>query len=143
MVGSVRPGKTVDVGILRNGKRETLAVTIEPLDEGQKMSALTKPEPVDESRLGVEVAELTDEQKESLNLDAGVVVSSLSPDGAAAKSGIRSGDIIISLNREEIDDVEELEKLVKAAPADEAIPVLIQRQNAPMFLALTIPSVTG
>ncbi len=143
MVGSVRPGKTVDVGILRNGKRETLAVTIEPLDEGQKISALTKSEPVDESRLGVEVAELTDEQKESLNLDAGVVVSSLSPDGAAAKSGIRSGDIIISLNREEIDDVEELEKLVKAAPADEAIPVLIQRQNAPMFLALTIPSVTG
>lgn len=143
MVGSVRPGKTVDVGILRNGKRETLAVTIEPLDEGQKMSSLTHPEPVDESRLGVEVVELTDEQKENLNLKAGVVVSSLSPDGAAAKSGIRSGDIIISLNREEIDDVEELEKLVKTAPADEAIPVLVQRQNAPMFLALTIPSAKG
>ena len=143
MVGSVRPGKTVDVGILRNGKRETLAVTIEPLDEGQKMSSLTHPEPVDESRLGVEVVELTDEQKENLNLKAGVVVSSLSPDGAAAKSGIRSGDIIISLNREEIDDVEELEKLVKTAPADEAMPVLVQRQNAPMFLALTIPSAKG
>ncbi|MFK8078504.1 MAG: DegQ family serine endoprotease [Granulosicoccus sp.] len=140
MVGSVRPGKTVDVGILRNGKQETLTVTIEPLDEGQKVSALSQPDPVDESRLGVEVAELTSEQQKRLKLDAGVVVSSLTPDGAAAKSGIRSGDIIISLNRKEVSDVEELETIVKSAPADEAIPVLVQRQNAPMFLALIIPS---
>lgn len=143
LVGSVRPGKTVDVDVLRNGKRKILAVTIEPLDEGRKVSSISKPESVDESRLGVEVAELTQQQRDEMNLDAGVVVSSLAPEGPAAKSGIRSGDIIISLNREEIDNVDELEKLAREVPVNEAIPVLVQRQNSPMFLALTIPSANG
>jgi len=139
LVGSVRPGETVAVEVLRNGERETLNVTIEPLDEGQKISALPAVKPVDESRLGVEVAELSKEQLDKMNVESGVVVSDLKPNGAAAIAGIRKGDIIVSLNREAVDDVRELEQLVKDAPVDKAIPVLVQRNNAPMFLALTLP----
>jgi len=129
LVGAVRPGTTVDVGVLRNGKYQMLQVTIEPLDEGRKVSTRTKVDPIDESRLGVEVAALDDAERARLNLDAGVVVSKLKPNGAAAEAGIRQGDIIISLNREEVDDVRELEKLVREAPIDEAIPVLVHRNN--------------
>ncbi len=143
LVGAVRPGSTVDVNILRNGEREVLAVTIEPLDEGQKVSSRSIPDPVDESRLGVEVVELNAKQREEMGRKTGVVVSKLLPDSAAAKAGIRMGDIIISLNREEIDNVRELEELVREAPTNVSIPVLVQRQNAPMFLALTLPSAKG
>jgi serine protease Do len=143
IVGAVRPGKTVDVEVLRNGTSTLLNVTIEPLDEGRKISLRTKSDPIDESRLGVEVVALDKEQREKMNVESGVVVSKVMANGAAASAGIRQGDIIVSLNREEIDSVAELERLVREAPDNEAIPVLVHRNNAPMFIALTLPTVSG
>jgi serine protease Do len=143
IVGAVRPGKTVGVEILRNGTSTMLNVTIEPLDEGQKVSQRTKPDPIDESRLGVETVELNAEQRKKMNVESGVVVSKVLANGAAALAGIRQGDIILSLNREEVDSVNELETLVREAPENEAIPVLVHRNKAPMFLAVTLPKATG
>lgn len=143
IVGSVRPGKTVDVEVLRNGMNTLLNVTIEPLDEGRKVSLLTTPEAIDESRLGVEVATLDNEQRRQANVDTGVFVSKVKPGSAAAIAGIRQGDIIISLNREEIDSVDKLARLVREAPGSESVPVLVHRENAPMFLALTLPTTSG
>ncbi|MFT6302302.1 MAG: serine protease Do [Granulosicoccus sp.] len=143
IVGAVRPGKTVGVEVLRNGTSTLLNVTIEPLDEGQKVSLLTNPDPIDESRLGIEALALDDEQRKQMKVESGVVVSKVLANSAAASAGIRQGDVIISLNREDIDSVDELERLVREAPDNEAIPVLVQRNNAPMFLALTLPTVKG
>ncbi len=143
LVGSVTPGNTVDVEVLRNGENKTLAITIEPLDEGRQVNAVDPVNPVDESRLGVEVAEVPDELREQMGIKNGVVVAKIAADGAAAKAGIRQGDVILSINREQVDSVKELESLVSSAPVDEAIPVLIQRENSPMFLALTLPTSKG
>lgn len=143
LVGSVAPGNTVSVEVLRNGRREQLDVTIEPLDEGRKLSSLSPVNPVDESRLGVEVAEVPDDIKAEFGLSAGVVVAKIAPNGAAAKAGIRQGDVIVSINREEINNVRELESLVDNAPSDTPVPVLVQRENSPVFLALTIPAGKG
>ncbi|MFT4727490.1 MAG: serine protease Do [Granulosicoccus sp.] len=143
IVGAVRPGKTVDVEVLRNGTSTLLNVTIEPLDEGRQVSLRVKSDPIDESRLGVEVVALDKEQREKMNVESGVVVSKVMANSAAASAGIRQGDIIVSLNREEIDSVAELERLVREAPDNEAIPVLVHRNNAPMFIALTLPTVSG
>lgn len=139
IVGAVRPGQTVDVEALRNGESKMLSVTIEPLDEGQKVGLRTDTNPIDESRLGVEVVALTDEQRRQMGLESGVAVSRIVANGAAAIAGIRQGDIIISLNRKEVESVEQLQMLVREAPENEAIPVLVQRNDATMFLALTLP----
>ncbi|MFK7859483.1 MAG: DegQ family serine endoprotease [Granulosicoccus sp.] len=143
LVGSVTPGSTVPVVVLRNGKQETLDVTIAPLDEGERVAALPVQDPVDQSRLGVEVAALTADQMEQMGLSHGVVVSEIDPEGAAADAGISQGDIILSLNREKVTSVEDLETLVDNAPSGSAIPILIQRGPSPIFLALTLPSAAG
>ncbi|MFK8080266.1 MAG: DegQ family serine endoprotease [Granulosicoccus sp.] len=143
LVGAVTPGSTVEAVILRDGERQTLDVTIEPLDEGDRVAALPVQDPVDQSRLGVEVAAVPAEQMEAMGLSHGVVVSEIDPQGAAAEAGISQGDVILSINRAKVSSVQELESLVENAPADSAIPVLIQRGASPIFLALTLPSVAG
>lgn len=143
LVGSVAPGNSVTVDVLRNGKAKQLEITIEPLDDGQQVSSVTPSEPVDESRLGVEVAELPNDMKTELGLKNGVVVAKIVADGAAAIAGIREGDVILAINREMVKSVEQLESLVAKAPANEAIPVLVQRNTSPMFLALTLPVANG
>ena len=140
LVGAVAPGTAVDMLVLRDGERRTMEVTIEPLDEGERVAAASVEEPIEHSRLGVEVTAVPDELKEQMGISRGVVVSDLKSDGAAAVAGIRQGDVILSVNRKEVDSVESLKAIVEAAPADDAIPVLIQRGNSPIFLALTLPS---
>jgi len=142
-VGAVAPGQSVSVEVLRNGKTKSLSITIEALDEGRQVSAITPVVPANDSRFGVEVAEIPDQMRKDLGISNGVVVSKIDPDGAAIKAGIRQGDVILSINREEIDSVEQLHALEKNAPVNEAIPVLVQRNSSPMFLALTLPAANG
>ena len=94
-------------------------------------------------RLGVTVAALSDDEREELGVDHGVVVSAVAPGSPAAEAGIVAGDVIVSLNREEIDGPETLASLVREAPGDESVPVLVQRDGAPRFLALTLPTDKG
>ena len=143
LVGAVTPGSTVDVEILRNGDVQTLDVTIEPLDEGDRSASLPAASALDQSRLGVEVAALTDTQKTDLGVTYGVLVSDMAPDGVAATAGIRPGDVILSINREKIEGVNELKGIVDNAPSDVAIPVLVQRDSSPIFLALTLEAGKG
>ena len=140
LVGAVAPGETVEVEVLREGERQTLDVTIEPLDEGERVaSAASVPSEDESSRLGVVVAEVSGNAREELGIENGVLVSELDPDGPAAEAGILPGDVIVSLNRRKVESVSALEKLVEDAPIGEAMPVLVQRDSAPMFLALTLP----
>lgn len=143
LVGAVTPGETVRMQVLRNGRKQTLEVTIDALDEGQPVRAAVASDPVGESRLGVEVSVVPGDIAEQMGIEHGVLVAELDPDGAAARAGIRVGDVILSLNREEIDSVRQLESVAEQAPADQAIPVLVQRELSPMFLALTLPAGKG
>lgn len=141
LVGSVAPGDAVDVDILRDGEQKTLAITIEALDDEQVAAAGTgsTPEKDESSRLGVVVAEVSADAREQFGIEYGVVVTEIDPEGAAAEAGVLEGDVIVSLNREKIESVADLEKLVDDAPSDEALPILVQRDASPMFLALTLP----
>lgn len=143
LVGSVVPGNSVSVEVLRNGETELLDIMIEPLDADQQVSAVSPADPVDASRLGVEVAEVAEDMRSELDLKHGVVVVKIAADGAAAAAGIREGDVILAINRERVENVKQLEALVAKAPANETIPVLVQRNTSPMFLALTLPSSKG
>ena len=143
LVGAVVPGDTVNMSVLRNGERSTIEVVIEPLDEGERVAALPAKRAADESRLGVKLAALPAEQKEEMGVDHGVLVTDVNPDGAAAEAGIRPGDVLLSLNRTKIDDMDSLDEIVSTAPGDEAVPVLVQRESSPIFLALTLPAPRG
>ena len=141
LVGSVPPGEKVDLEVLRDGKRTMLEVTIEPLEGDRQVSAIEQAtDPVDESRMGIVVAELPEEMRIELGIAKGVIVSDIDPEGAAAQAGIRKGDVIESINRKPVESVSSLAKIVKDAPVGDPIPVLIRRDNSPMFLALNISS---
>jgi len=46
--------------------------------------------------------------------------------------------VLLLLNNQQVQDVEQFEKLVKDLPKDKSIPILIQRQGNPIFLALKL-----
>ncbi len=139
LVGVIKPGDTVKSEMLRDGKRKTIRVTIEPLQSDVDNSREFVAKGQGSSSLGAVVAPAKSSELSSLGLDSGVRVTEVEDQGAAAKAGILPGDIIVSFNRAKVESVKQLESLVSDAPGGQSMPILIQREDAPIFLAITLP----
>ena len=136
LVGLVPVGDKADMEIQRKNKKIRLDVTIAELDDGSN-SAPSTAGPKNNSGLGVVVSELTQEQKESTD-GIGVVIQQVEPDSPAALSGMRQGDVLLSIDQTEVTSVKQLQQLIEEAPRGKPVPVLIQRNDQPLFSALTL-----
>ena len=140
IVGSTPVGKRVAVEVLRNGKRKTLYVTLGELEEevaeaeegGEKAHASS-------NRLGMVASEVPPKLREQLDLKEGGVLVQDIERGAAAKAGLRKGDVIVMFAGERVKGVKHFARLVKSAKPGSTVPVLVQRRGGPLFLAITIP----
>ncbi len=105
-------GKAADVELLRKGQRKTLQVTVGRLDDGDdtesdlKEQGSESPAP-GSSIIGLKLSTLTSELRRKYGLDdkiKGVVVESIDPQSAAAKKGIKTGDVIVEAAQEAVSD---------------------------------------
>jgi serine protease Do len=135
MVGRARPGASVPLAVIRDGKEQTLTVQIAQLPEESKLQQAIA-EPSSHNRLGLMVTELPPGKRKSG--DQGVLVKDVD-EGPAASAGILPGDVITRLNNVEVADTGQFAELVKQLPTGRPIPVLVKRESGSLFLALTIP----
>jgi serine protease Do len=140
LVGSTLVGSNVPVEIIRRSKYKTIQVNISELptdDEVIARDGNSSPE-VEANILNVIVKNLTKAQKDEIEInDHGVLVEKIQA-GPAQKAGIRQGDIMLLINNIKIKDASHFDDLIKDLPKGRSIPVLIQRQGGPIFLALKI-----
>lgn len=137
-VGRVAPGKSADVDIFRNGKTLTLQVEIGLLPSQQELAQTMRPdEPNKSTSLGLNVRDLTDEDKERFEVSAGVLVEGVTA-GPAAQAGVSAGDIITTLNGEAVSSVSQLSDLVESLPTDRPVALRIIRGGSPVYLALRV-----
>jgi serine protease Do len=87
--------------------------------------------------IGLSVSALTDAQKKELNIRGGVVVNSATD--AAARAGLREGDVILSIANTEIGGVKDLEAALAKVDKNKPINVLYRRGEWAQY-ALIRPS---
>ncbi|MEO5703159.1 MAG: DegQ family serine endoprotease [Gammaproteobacteria bacterium] len=138
LVGSSKIGAQISIDVIRNGKPLTIATRIEelPKEEEVKLSDAAPKAAVD-NRLGIVVADMTAEQRKQFEIKTGVLVQQVN-NGPALKAGIQRGDLVLSINNVEIDSTERFNTVVKSLPSDKSVPVLVQRGEGALFLALKI-----
>ncbi len=139
LVGQVRAGGAAAVEVIREGKRTSLSVVIGELEDSRTVAAANKPaSPSLNNKLGLNVAPVPAELSESLGLEgAGVVVSKVG-EGPAAQAGVREGDVITMIDSSTIDSLDAFETAVEAIESNSSIAILVQRENGPIFLAMTV-----
>lgn len=140
LVGSTSVGSIVPVEIIRRSKHKTIQVKISELPTDDEVVAKNGNDETatEENPLNVTVKDLTKEQKQELDIDNhGVLVEKIKA-GPAQKAGVRQGDVLLLLNNIKIKDSAHFNELIKDLPKGRSIPVLIQRQGGPIFLALKI-----
>jgi serine protease Do len=129
IVGEIKPGTKATVTLQRRGTTKELNVTVAEI-EAEKTAAKpgpaeAKPKAVVGQALGLSVSELTEAQKKELRVKGGVSVDAAVE--AAARSGLRQGDVILAIGNVEVASVKEFEAVVAKLDKNKAINVLFRR----------------
>lgn len=108
-------GQKVNTSILRDGKEIDFVVTIGERPKEEQIVFSGKEEEIEKGWRGIQVTALTKELKRQIGIlqDKGVVVSRIEPDTPGAQSGIREGDLIDEINRKEVENLEDFQKITK------------------------------
>jgi serine protease Do len=121
LIAQHRPGEEVSVRFYRNGevRDATIRLGVAPL--GQRPPEEPAPARTSSTRIGIDVMPLSEEAAQQFGYDAagGVVVGGLTPAGAAARAGVGIGEQVLSVNREDVTTVADIERvLADIAPGD-------------------------
>ncbi len=137
-VGGVKPGKTVNVEVLRKGALKTLSVTVgeapnEKDDANTPSKSAAKPEV---NRIGLTLNELTPQQKKRLNGKSGLLV--IDAQGVAATAGVRRGDVVLGINNTEVTTVEQFNKTLSGISNGKTVAVLVLRGESTLYVPIKV-----
>ncbi|MDR2111865.1 MAG: PDZ domain-containing protein, partial [Candidatus Accumulibacter sp.] len=132
IIANIRPGDPAKLQIWRkSGTREievriggARAETIAGADDRESGSG----------KLGLALRPLRPDESRRLDIRGGLLVENAS--GAAARAGIRPGDVVLSVNGEPVGSTEQL--LALLAKASKRVALLIQRGDATLFVPVDL-----
>lgn len=107
IVAQTLPGKKVLIKYIRKKKVETTYAVLEEFPE--EVSEVLK----EEDKIGIQIRNLTAEEKRELKVKNGVYVIEVAEGGAAERGGIRKGDVIVGIGENEVEDVSNFNTLLK------------------------------
>lgn len=131
LAGNTKPGSKVNLQVWRRGQTRDVAVTLVEFEAQQTARANNRSEPnrpqtdAKPNELGLVVSDLTAAKREELKLRNGVLVDSV--DGAAARAGLRVGDIVLSFNNTEISSAKQFAEVLSKADLKRASVLLVRR----------------
>ena len=110
-IGLLRPGDTVTVGYVRDGRMRRATATLGERSSPGRAQRLAEMDPVFE---GTEFATHNEAQADFSGTE-GVLATSVENDSAAYQNGLRTGDIITHINRQRVRTVEEAQEIIGSA----------------------------
>jgi Do/DeqQ family serine protease len=116
-------GTRVDLGILRGKEKLEVPITAAPLPAERALGIF-------ETRSGLKVSELSVKEARAAGYDVQkpvLAVHEVSRNSAAARVGLRRGDLVLSVNSAEVDTMREFEKALSQARKSGRAVLLVQR----------------
>ncbi|WP_425439867.1 DegQ family serine endoprotease [Puniceibacterium antarcticum] len=149
-VGNTEVGKTVRVLVNREGKTETLRITLGRREESENPvpASQVQPEedaPAEVDLLGLTLIPLSAEMRDQLQLPEtikGLAVTAVDETSEAFEKGLRSGDVITEAGQSAVQTVAELQdRITEAEEAGrKSLLLLVRRGGDPRFVALSLQS---
>ena len=130
VIGAMTPGQTINLDILRKGKHSVVPVKLE--SRKRRTTQLATLPPMRSSGLGFTVAN----SEKGSKLPRGALVSQVSPQSPAALMGLRSGDLIVAVNGETLENQHEFDGLIGKIQTGSPIFLLVWRNDKKFHLGL-------
>jgi serine protease Do len=141
-VAGIEPGKIIDLGILRNGKKMDLKVKLGERNKFLAAAPAEKPQQQKQQEkdwLGIQVETATEDLASQFGVayTKGVIVTAVDQGSIADDSGIQPGDIISEIDRKQVQTKEDYSRIMKGLKdRKKAIALLITRNGNSMYLVV-------
>jgi len=128
-IASLHPGDRVTLDVIRYGQRQQMEVR---LAEAESAPVAVAPQPTVEpntsGRLGVRVAPLSAERAAELGFTqaGGIIMEEVAPYGPVGRRGLRPGWRVLEVDRQEVRDVQQFERLIRAKPAGSVASLILE-----------------
>jgi serine protease Do/serine protease DegQ len=129
LIGLLRPGEEVRVGLIRDGRQQTVTAK---LGEAAAAAAIIEPEPEETAQLdpSFEGAEIVNNEASGV---PGLLVQTVDPTSPAAAQGLRPGDVITHINRVRVRNLDEASDLIQGA---RSLVLVVQRGNRSQLILM-------
>jgi serine protease Do len=139
MVGDTRPGSKVPVQVWRKGSTRELQVTVAEMqpDQSPRARAQQEAQPGAAARanaLGLAVADIPAERRAQLGIRNGVLVEAA--EGPAARAGLRQGDIVLSLDNQDVSSAAQFNELSGKLDRSRTHVLLVRRGDSAAFVPI-------
>jgi serine protease Do len=134
MVAAMAPGTKIDINIFREGKEQTITMT---LGEYKEIKVSKKTE-YNNVLKGITVQELTPTLRSKLNIPDslnGVAIADIGSD-SPAQGLLQVNDVIQEVNREVIQSAEDYDQVASKLGENDVVLLLIYRDGGPVYLTL-------
>ena len=142
LVGSTKPGVKSVTQLMRNKATREVTVVVGEMPEEARAAQRTprrpgaKPPAESVSKLGMTLSEPTAEQRKELKITGGILVEEAQ--GAAAKAGIRRGDIILAVNNQDVKSLEQFSQLMGQFEKGKIVAMLVRRGGNALYIPFRI-----
>ena len=128
MIGLIRVGTKIEIDIIRNGKAKRLNAKI-----AERKSKTIAGKKLSQKLTGAELT-LTDIDQRNGEVTPVILISKLQPGSPAGNSGLRAGDMILSVNKRPVTTFKEMEAAIKIE--SRGLLLNIQRGNRGLFILI-------
>jgi serine protease Do len=137
LVAATKPGEKAPIEVWRNGKRERLSATVGEFPSEAKSASRQEATKQASSDLGLSVTELPAEGRKALGVEYGLIVAEVTG-GAAARSSLQPGDVIVAVGADKFSSLEEFKKLVARHKKGDSVALLVRRGEGALYVPLEI-----
>jgi serine protease Do len=136
IVANLEPGARAPVEVIRDGKRYNFSVLLTERRETPLLASL--PTSRSEFKLGIDVQDVTAELAEKFKLKdlKGVLISKVDLGSLAQAEGLREGDLIKEVNREDVTSVSDFTAAVSRVKRGETILLRVLRDSRAFYVVL-------
>jgi len=142
-VAGTLPGTEIKVKIVRDGREQEIPVVLDELNnesaKSEQPNDKNNPEKSSEGgKLGLNLQPVTPNLLKQLELPAdtnGVIVTEIEPSGAAGRAGVARGDVILTINRQPVASLDDVQTALDKA-GDKPILLLVARRGGTVYLTV-------
>ncbi|WP_431047023.1 DegQ family serine endoprotease [Roseateles sp. L2-2] len=137
LVDQSLPGDKVDIEVWRGGKRETITATLGDANEkGAKLAKGGGDADADHAKLGLTLRPLQTDERRQLGTRDGLLIQEVGEGSAAARAGVRPGDVLLAVNGTPVQSLDQVRSAVKGA--EKSVALLVQRGGDKIFVPVRI-----
>jgi serine protease Do len=136
-VSETAPGNVIELGILRDGKQQSVKITVGSFHPNNTEEASNAAGgQANNGKLGLALADLTPDVRQQLNVPEqvhGAAIQDVRPGSPADDAGLTAGDVILEVNRKPVENADNVTNAVHATPAGKDILLLVWSKGGAFY----------